>query len=173
MLAHEQLPASIYVDSHSLTLHSRFINDLPPPLRVYVGCAAQLFSDTDGVDLVKIHVRSGKLTLMRYDNFETSPIPLLRERVKIKLRSQTVDFFDYGDGSDYLPQPLYWKSYLIDDSFADYGKQKSFDKRLVELALPGMDGFGLNLEDFEAVLRHGYELEVRGYRFYSVESKKF
>lgn len=65
--AHHSLPASVYDDSHSLTLHSRFINNLPPPLRVYVGCAAQLFSDTDGVDLVKIHIRSGKLTLISYE----------------------------------------------------------------------------------------------------------
>lgn len=165
VLAHERLPASVYEDSHSLTLHSRFINDLPAPLRVYVGCAAQLFSDTDGVDLVKIHVRSGKLSLMSYDNFATSPIPILRERVKIKLRTQGVDFFDYGYG-DYPPQPLYWKSRLIDNTFTDCEKQKSFDKRLTKLDLPGMEGYGLSLEDFEAVLRYGYGLEVRGYRFY-------
>lgn len=92
---------------------------------------------------------------------------MLRERVKINLRSRHVDFFDYGYG-DYKSQPLYWKSRLIDDSFPDFGKQKSFDKRLQELELPGMDGYGLSLEDFEAVLRHGYGVEVRGYWFYEL-----
>ncbi len=165
--AHDELPASHYQESHSLTLHSQFINDLPSALRVYVGCAAQLFSDTDGVDLVKIHIRSGKLTLMVYDGFETQPIPMLRERVKINLRTRDVDFFDYGYGN-YQPQPLYWKSRLIDESFADCSKQKSFDKRLISLELPGMEGHGLGLEDFKAVLRHGFGLEVRGYRLFKI-----
>ena len=165
--AHQTLPASQYNDNHSLILHSRFINDLPPALRVYVGCASQLFSETDGVDLVKIHIRSGKLTMMVYDGFETQPIPMLRERIKINLRNRHVDFFDYGYGG-YEPQPLYWKSRLIDQSFEDYKKQKSFDKRLAELELPDMEGHGLKLDDFQAVLEHGYGLQVRGYRFFSI-----
>ncbi|WP_281647956.1 DNA phosphorothioation-associated putative methyltransferase [Parendozoicomonas sp. Alg238-R29] len=165
--AHKELPASIFNEGHSLVLHTRFLNDLPPALRVYVGCASQLFSEPDGVELVKIHIRSGKFTMMVYDGFETQPIPMLRERIKINLRNRHVDFFDYGYG-DYEPQPLYWKSRLIDESFADYSKQKSFDKRLESLELPEMDGYGLNPEDFTLVLRNGFGLEVKGYKFYKI-----
>ncbi|MCL6272213.1 DNA phosphorothioation-associated putative methyltransferase [Sansalvadorimonas sp. 2012CJ34-2] len=163
--AHKELPASIFNDSHSLVLHSKFINDLPPALRVYVGCASQLFSDTDGVDLVKIHIRSGKLTMMIYEGFETQPIPVLRERIKINMRTRQVNFSDYGYG-DSEPQPLYWKSQQIDESFPDYNKQCSFDKRLAELELPGMVGYGLSPDDFEAILRNSYKLQIKGYRFY-------
>ena len=48
----------------------------------------QIFSEADGVDLIKIHIRSGKLTLMTYDGFKTQPILMLRERVKINLRQR-------------------------------------------------------------------------------------
>ncbi|WP_419832056.1 hypothetical protein [Endozoicomonas atrinae] len=61
---------------------------------------------------------------MTYEGFETQPIPMLRERVKINLRQRTVDFFGYfgneGGYADYDPQPLYGKSRLIDASFPDY-----------------------------------------------------
>ena len=116
-----------------------------------------------------MHIRSGKLTMMMYDGFETQPIPMLRERIKINLRNRHVDFYDYGYG-DYAPQPLYWKSQLIDETFGDYSKQKSFDKRLERLELPGMQGYGLSPEDFEAVLLHGHRLIVKGYRFFDAGS---
>ena len=41
---------------------------------------------------------------MGYENFDDSPLPLLKERIKVKLGQQAVDFFDYVD--EYSPQPL-------------------------------------------------------------------
>jgi hypothetical protein len=32
---------------------------------------------------------------MGYDNFDTSPLPTLRERIKVKMWHLNVDFFDY------------------------------------------------------------------------------
>ncbi|USE35845.1 DNA phosphorothioation-associated putative methyltransferase [Endozoicomonas sp. SCSIO W0465] len=166
-LAHEQLPASILNEGHSLVIHSRFVNDLPPALRLYIGCATMLYGDVSDVNLIKVHIRSGKLTLMKYEGFDHKPIPLLQQRIKINLRKQEIDFFDYAAGL-YSPQPLYWKSKLIDESFADYSKQKSFDKKLLSLDLPDMDGYGLDYDTFTEVMKHGYNLEVKGYRFYKV-----
>ena len=40
---------------------------------------------------------------MRYDDWEKDE-PLLMERVKIKLREQDIDFFEYGD--EFEPTPL-------------------------------------------------------------------
>ncbi len=168
--AHSELPASILNDNHSLVIHSKFVNDLPPALRVYIGCASQLFSETDGVDLVKVHIRSGKLTLMSYEGFETQPIPILKERIKINMRNRRIDFFDY-EGGEYEPQPLYWKSKLIDESFDDYEKQKSFDKRLAGLKLPGFEvEFGPNIDELLVLLNEREQLEIKGYRFYAKSS---
>jgi DNA phosphorothioation-associated putative methyltransferase len=105
--AHEKLPASQLNDYHDLIFHRQFLNQCPKELRVYIGCAIQLYGDIDNVDLIKAHIRSGKVSFMIYDDWEKD-IPLLKERIKIKLREQDIDFFDYVD--EYLPQPLINKS---------------------------------------------------------------
>ncbi|WP_415892552.1 DNA phosphorothioation-associated putative methyltransferase [Neptuniibacter sp. PT8_73] len=163
--ASKLLPACL-LDGESLILHIRYLDLLPLPLRLYVGCAAQLYGDLDEVDLVKIHIHSGKVSLMVYEGFDGSPLPLLMERIKIKMRDQDVDFFDYVDS--YIPPPLYLKSKLIDDGFDDYEKQASFDKRLQALipSIQGMIGPPKN-ELIKILSDQGKE--IRGYRFYSIK----
>lgn len=126
--AHKTLPASKLNLGHSLELHKKFLSYLPALLRVYVGAAVQLYGELDEIDLVKIHITSGKVSFMGYDNFETSPLPTLRERIKVKMWQLDVDFFDYVDVQNRPVLP--YKSEYIDDSFADYKAQISFDKRM-------------------------------------------
>jgi DNA phosphorothioation-associated putative methyltransferase len=83
-------------DSESLQLHTSLIAQLPPVLRVYINCGLKLYGDPESADLIKIHIRSGKLTLMRFDDFLGHPLPRLLQRVKLKLREQDFDVFDYG-----------------------------------------------------------------------------
>ncbi|NTU60422.1 MAG: hypothetical protein HGA98_05130 [Deltaproteobacteria bacterium] len=58
---------------------------------------------------MKIHIRSGKLTLHRYDDFWGQALPKLRERIKIKMREQDIDFFEYGE--EFPDQYLYLDSH--------------------------------------------------------------
>jgi DNA phosphorothioation-associated putative methyltransferase len=111
-----------------LQLHVSLVEQLPPLLRVYVGCAAVLYGDYRHADLVKIHTRSGKVSLMRFDDFEGQPLPRLVERVKIKLREQDIDYFAYGE--DYEPPFLYRKSRYINEEFPNYPEQVAFDQVL-------------------------------------------
>ena len=102
--ANEELPASV-IDTelgrpHALTFHKQYIDLLSPLLRVYVSSALQLYGELDDIQLIKVHIRSGKLTLLGYEDFETAEKPRLKERVKIKMAEQDVDFFDYIDGND-------------------------------------------------------------------------
>lgn len=90
-------------DGHSYTFHIRHLGDLPPELRIYIGCATQLYGDLDNFHLVKAHMTSAKVSLMRYDDWNKDT-PLLIERIKIKMRDQDVDFFDYG--GRFEPPPL-------------------------------------------------------------------
>jgi len=91
------------MEDHSYTFHKKYIGDLPPELRIYIGCATQLYGDLEDIHLIKAHITSGKVSLMGYDNWNKKE-PLLLERIKIKLREQDVDFFDYI--GEYTPQPL-------------------------------------------------------------------
>jgi DNA phosphorothioation-associated putative methyltransferase len=90
-------------------LHKDYLNSLPALLRVYVGAALQLYGDLTAIDLIKIHITSGKVSLMGYDDFSKS-IPLLRERIKIKMAEQQVDFFDYIDE---LKRPPFIEKHLV------------------------------------------------------------
>jgi len=105
--AYSKLKCGSLVDSHSYTFHKSFLGELPPTLRIYIGCATQLVGDIDEFHLIKAHIRSGKVSLMRYDDWEKDQ-PLLIERIKIKLRELDIDFFDYVD--IFTPTPLDRKS---------------------------------------------------------------
>ena len=78
-----------------LTFHRSCLPKLPPILRVYVHCGAIRYGNPDEADLIKIHVRSGKLTFLHYDDFLGKDAPLLLTRIKINLRTQFVVVFDH------------------------------------------------------------------------------
>jgi len=84
-------------EEQALQLHTSAVEQLPTLLRIYIACATLLYGDLEQTDVIKIHSQSGKLSLMRYDDFENQPLPRLLERVKINLRAQTFDLYQYGE----------------------------------------------------------------------------
>ena len=101
--AYESIGCGFLEEGHSFTFHKEHFGELPPELRIYIGCATQLYGDIENFQLLKAHIRSGKVSLMRYDDWSKNE-PLLLERVKIKLRELDIDFFDYSER--YEPQAL-------------------------------------------------------------------
>ena len=101
--AYEQLQCGEMNEGHSYIFHKDYLGNFPPELRIYVGCATQLYGDLEEIQLIKAHMTSGKVSLMGYKDWE-SDTPLLVERIKIKMRDQEIDFFDYT--GKYIPQPL-------------------------------------------------------------------
>ena len=140
-----------YRPSDQLQLHVSLIARLPALLRIYVGCGAVLYGDLDGVDLVKIHIRSGKLSLLKFDDFDGKPLPLMTERIKLKLRSQDVDYFEYGEGS-VVPPPLYYKSRYLNEEYPGFAEQQAFDEALAELALFDPESYGPSQAAFDRLL---------------------
>lgn len=129
--AHTQLSASLLNKDHSLIFHKDYLNELPLLLRIYVGAGLQMYGDLDAsIDLIKIHITSGKLTLTSYDDFEKS-VPFLVERIKIKMADQDIDFFDYVNKN--RQPPLLNKHLYISTLHESFKKQFSFDKRLAKL----------------------------------------
>jgi DNA phosphorothioation-associated putative methyltransferase len=111
--AHAELPASQLNGQHDLIFHKQYLNLCPKELRVYIGCATQLYGELDDIDLIKVHIGSGKVSLMVYDDWGKDT-PLLKERIKIKLKEQDIDFFDYY--GPYEPTPLENKSTFMPPS---------------------------------------------------------
>jgi DNA phosphorothioation-associated putative methyltransferase len=148
--AYKRLGCGLLEREHSLTIHCSLVNQLPSILRVYIGCATQLYGDVEGFDLIKIHVTSGKISLMKYDDFEGKPLPELIQRVKINLRKQEIDIFDYV--GPYAPHPLYLKSRLIPKTFSNYEKQVTFDRTLSTFGHFDLTGFGPSRTEFYSTL---------------------
>ena len=114
LFCHDELGIGQLHGHHDLTFHQSVLGECLPLVRVYVGCALQLFGDVTFVDLVKVHLQSRKVTFLVYDDLE-SPSPSLVERVKVDLARLRVDYFDYvaagerqpleGDAADYGQRP--------------------------------------------------------------------
>lgn len=129
--AYSQLPASLLNQGHSLIFHKGYLDDLPLLLRVYVGAGLQIYGELDEfIDLVKIHITSGKLTLTAYDDYEKS-VPFLKERIKIKMAEQDIDFFDYMDEN--RRPPLLNKHLYMPETHENYKKQLSFDEKIASI----------------------------------------
>ena len=134
-------------EDRSLQLQSELVERLPALLRVYAGCASVLYGDVQNADLIKIHIRSGKLTLMRFDDFLGHPLPRMIERVKVKLRAQEVDLFQYGQ--DYEPPYLYFKSRYLSEESPRYAAQVAFEAQLAEVGLLDFSGYGPSANEFD------------------------
>jgi DNA phosphorothioation-associated putative methyltransferase len=98
-------------DEQALYFHRSLLAKLPVLLRVYVDCACRLYGDPQEADVLKLHKRSGKLTLLHYEDFDSQPFPRLLLRIKVSLRNQFVQVFDYSRDSD--PQLLVRKERFI------------------------------------------------------------
>jgi hypothetical protein len=102
---------------------------------------------------------------MRYDDFSGKPLPLLLERIKIKLREQVIDFFQYGE--KFKPKPIYLKSEYLDEHFLNHKKQISFDKRIKRFGWLELSSYGPSFEEFTEKLREEEGLKVCGFKFYN------
>ena len=139
-----------YVDGDSLQLHSSMVPQLPALLRVYIECATLLHGDVSGADLIKIHVRSSKLTLMRFDDFVERALPRMTQRIKINLRTQDQEIFDYVGGYD--PPYLYEKSRFINEEFPHYAEQIQFEESLDAIGLLRFVDHGPSFARFSELL---------------------
>ena len=116
-------------DEQALFLHRSLLERLPPVLRAYVGCATALFGDVAQADLIKLHKTSGKVTFLVYDDFEGNPLPELRQRIKVNLRTRWVQVFDHSaDG-----QLLYFKERYLAADHPAWAEMEKFSGKVRKL----------------------------------------
>lgn len=133
-------------NGHSLQLHKSMVDRLPVVLRAFVECGLILWGSISEVQLVKIHITSGKLTLMEFDEFDSCPLPLLRRRIKVSVRKQDYNLFEYGSTAH--PQPLlYGKSRYLHEDYPGYAEQLAFDEALAHTDVLGESEFGPSPEE--------------------------
>ncbi|WP_207002089.1 DNA phosphorothioation-associated putative methyltransferase [Trinickia mobilis] len=125
----------------ALHLHATAVDRLPVVLRTYVGCGLLIYGEAGEAQLIKVHASSGKLTLLEYEEFDTSPLPRMARRIKINIRMQDYDIFEYG--GKYEKPLLYYKSRYLNEEYPGYAEQLAFDSELARLGLFDPDGHGL------------------------------
>ena len=136
-LACEELKVG-WQDEQALYLHRSVLDELPPVLRAYVGCATALFGDVSQADIIKLHKASGKATFLVYDDFEGKPLPELRQRIKVNLRTRWVQVFDHNaDG-----QLLYFKERFLSASHPRRAEMEAFSTKLRKLGVLDTAVFG-------------------------------
>ena len=153
---------------HSLQLHISMIERLPAVLRAYVTCGLILWDSLTDVQLVKIHVGSGKLTLMEFDGFDESPIPLLRRRIKIQVRRLNCEVYEYGT-AEYPSPALYRKSRYLNEDYPGYAEQVAFDETLERHGLLREDDQGPPPDALSAMLAEK-RLSIEGLRIVPSDS---
>ena len=100
------------------------------------------------------------MSLMRYDDFDHNPLPRLIERVKINLREQLFDLYQYGD--EYEPTYLYLKSRYINEDHPNYAEQLNFDEQLSALNLFDFNNHGPRPQAFRDTLNKA-RWEINGF----------
>ena len=113
-------------DEQALYIHWSLLDELPPVLRAYVGCAASLFGDVAQADVIKLHKASGKVTFLIYDDFEGKALPELRQRIKVNLRTRWVQVFDHSAEG----QLLYFKERFVSASHPARAVMERFGTKL-------------------------------------------
>jgi DNA phosphorothioation-associated putative methyltransferase len=116
-------------EEHSLQLHVSMVERLPAVLRAYINCGLLLWNNISSIQLVKIHIGSGKLTLLKYDDFDHHPVPNLIKRVKVNIRKIDYDVYDY-QAPQYPPSALLFKSRYMHEDMEGYAEQVEFDEQL-------------------------------------------
>ena len=147
---------------HSLQVHVSMVERLPALLRAFVTCGLVLWDSLSEVQLVKIHITSGKLTLMEFDDFDETPLPLLRRRIKVQVRRLDYDVFEYGSAA--YPKPvLYRKSRYLNEDYPGYAEQLAFDEALERSGVLNREEHDLPLEQLHALLE-SKRLSIAGMR---------
>jgi len=154
--------------NQALHFHISLLERLPVLLRAYVTCGLIIWDSMSEVHLVKIHIGSGKLTFLEFENFDTTPLPLLKRRVKINLRKQEYDEFEYGS-IQYPSTVLYRKSRYMNEDMEGYAEQLAFDESLESTGLIDDTSFGLGFEELKNQLKTR-RLSISGFELTPSES---
>jgi DNA phosphorothioation-associated putative methyltransferase len=148
-----------HLEENALYVHHGLVDELPPALRVYLGCAEVLEGGVGDADIIKIHRRSKKVSLLFHKDFERGAFPELQTRIKINLADQSVQYFDHA--ADERTQVLCGKHRFVSQRHPKFERWRKVHERVERLIgpseYPHLDRDELSRRLGEA----GYELTLR------------
>ncbi len=107
----------------ALYVHSESIEELPPILRIYEGCARVLVGSVEGANVLKLNRVKPRVSYLSYRDFDRDPHPQLQGSLVVDLRKLDLNYWDYTDSEN--PFILHRKDLLVPDS---YPLKKRFER---------------------------------------------
>ena len=89
----KRLPTALYI-------HISGLDQLPPILRVYEGCARWLVGEVDEANIIKLATDKPKVSYLTYPDFEKDPHPALQEALFVRIRKLDVDERSYENSTN-------------------------------------------------------------------------
>jgi len=150
----KQTPSALYV-------HTSLLEDLPPLLRVYEGCARVYIGAVDGADIIKLHRDRAAVSYLSYPAFETSPHPSLFGSFIVKLDGPVARYRDYSKSDN--PPILHRKEQFVGDGHPLKEKFRRLTKQEENCGLFANPSEIGTKSGWETALKR-YGVELRGHR---------
>jgi DNA phosphorothioation-associated putative methyltransferase len=147
--------------AEALYVHVTALDELPPVLRVYEGCAQVIAGRVPDATIVKLRRDKPKISYLAYPDFDEDPHPALAESVIADLKALHVYHRDYRSFSN--PPVLHRKETFVS---VDYPGREKFAKLTAQEEKAGLfsDAASIGTRDGWRALLDRFGLETRGHR---------
>ena len=132
------------------TLRAEHLPNIPIRLRGVVALAERLAGAIDGNDLIRIHIESKKVSYIKVENFDTSPLPRMMARTIVKFRKNEIVNLDHS--KDGRVKMVYLKSRWMKKTDQNYQAQLEFDDLILNSLDLDFSGEGPRFEQFAKAL---------------------
>lgn len=144
----------------ALYVHTDYVGDLPPLLRVYEGAARTITGNVDDAILVKINRIKPQVSFLVYPDFDSDPHPALEASIVAKLGAIRLKHRNFGDSDN--PPILHRKESFVPESYPHFEKFARLTRQEERAGLLDRADIGRRLDWIEVLRKAGYE--VRGHR---------
>jgi len=132
------------------TLRAEHLPNIPIRLRGVVALAERLAGAIEGNDLIRIHIESKKVSYIKVENFDTSPLPRMMARTIVKFRNNEIVNLDHS--KDGRVKMVYLKSRWMKQTDQNYQAQLEFDDLILNSLDLDFSGEGPKFEQFAKAL---------------------
>ena len=147
---HAQSAGYGHYQNEKFTLKAEHLANIPIRLRGVVALAERLAGSIEGNDLIRIHIESKKISYIKVENFDTSPLPRIMARTIVKFRKNEIINLDHS--KDGRVKTVYLKSRWMSETDQNYKVQLEFDDLILNSLDLDFSGEGPKFEQFAKVL---------------------
>ena len=146
----------------SLYIHTDYINELHPILKLFVGCATQFAGILSDATLFKINRKKRKVSFLYYENFDKDPHPKLLHSIVVDLNYFTIKDWDQSTKN---PPILHRKETFVGKDYPNYNKFSKLTKQEEKAGLFNTGRFTGREKHWNELLS-SMKLHIKGHKLY-------